>query len=222
MLTRRFVIPDIHGCARTFQSLMEDVIGLQPGEYLYLLGDFIDRGPRSAEVLDTIMGLAERGFRVNAMRGNHEQMLLDSRNSDTDFDLWITNGGRATLESLGINSSDGIPCRYLRFLDRLRYFIVLDDFVLVHACLNFENPDPFADSEAMLWARNCEVDGQRIGNRRVISGHTPVSRKAIENGLYSSRIMLDNGCVYKGRPGMGALAALELNSMSLFFQENID
>ncbi len=222
MPQRRFVIPDIHGCERTFRALLEDVIRPLPGEYLYLLGDYIDRGPRSGETLDMIMGLVEEGFRVNALRGNHEEMLLNSKNSAYDFDLWMMNGGQATLDSLGADSPDMIPCRYMRFLEKLRYFIILDDFVLVHACLNFENHDPFADRHAMLWGRRCEVDGSRIGNRRLISGHTPVPRETLEKSLNSSRIMLDNGCVYRGHPGLGALAALELNSMTLFYQENID
>ncbi len=219
---RRFVIPDIHGCGRTFRALLEEVIRPIPGDHLYFLGDYIDRGPRSGETLEMIMGLFEKGFRVNALRGNHEEMLLDSINSDFDLDLWLMNGGHATLESIGADSPDMLPTRYLKFLEKLHYFIILDDFVLVHACLNFENDDPFADRKAMLWSRHCTVDEARIGNRRLISGHTPVSREIIEKSLHSSRILLDNGCVFRGYPGLGALAALELNSMTLFFQENID
>ncbi len=222
MSKRRFVIGDIHGCGRTLRALLDDVIRLQPVDQLYLLGDYIDRGPRSAETLDTIMGLIEKGFKVNALRGNHEEMLLDSKNSAFDRDLWLMNGGHATLDSFGADCPDMIPPRYLRFLEKLRYYIILDDFILVHACLNFDTQDPFADRKAMLWSRNCTVDEARTGNRRLICGHTPVHREIVEESLRSSRILLDNGCVFRGFPGLGALAALELDSMTLYFQENID
>jgi serine/threonine protein phosphatase 1 len=76
----------------------------------------------------------------------------------------------------------------------------------------------------MLWTRSPYVDRQRIGGRRLICGHTPVPRSQLEASLDSSKIMLDNGCVFAGRPGpgMGNLAALELESMTVHYQENID
>jgi serine/threonine protein phosphatase 1 len=222
MPPRRFVIPDIHGCAATFRTLVEDVIRLTPEDHLYLLGDYIDRGPRSKELLDTILGLARDGYDVNALRGNHEEMLINSDNSLGDFRLWTLNGGDTTLYSFGVDYAGEIPNRYLQFLEKLPLFFILDDFILVHACLNFDNQDPFTDRESMLWARHCEVDISRTGNKRLVSGHTPVTRETLEKGLTSSRIMLDNGCVYKGHPGLGALAALDLDSMIVLFQENVD
>lgn len=222
MTPRRFVVPDIHGCARTFRTLLQDVIDLKREDSLYLLGDYIDRGPRAREVLDLILELRDKGYSVAALRGNHEEMLLNSGNSLTDFHLWTTNGGRATLDSFGVESAGDIPHRYLAFLKQLRYFIVLEDFVIVHACLNFDVPEPFADIEAMLWKRNCEVDTVRLGSKRLINGHVPVTREILLESLNTPRIMLDNGCVYKGQYGLGYLAALELNSMTVYFQENID
>ena len=67
-----------------------------------------------------------------------------------------------------------------------------------------------------------EVIKSRIGGRKVIGGHTPLDRQGIVQSLQADHIMLDNGCVYKGEPGLGSLCALELNSLSLLFQENID
>jgi serine/threonine protein phosphatase 1 len=74
----------------------------------------------------------------------------------------------------------------------------------------------------MLWTRSPFVDQQRIGGRRLICGHTPVTRSQLEASLKSDKIMLDNGCVFMDRPDMGNLAALELESMKLFLQPNID
>jgi serine/threonine protein phosphatase 1 len=222
MTPRRFVIPDIHGCDETFSTLLNDVIRLQPTDELYLLGDFIDRGPRSKGVLDSILRLRRDGFSVHALRGNHEEMLLRSNDSLSSFELWMTNGGKTTLNSFNVESAYEIPHHYRNFLVSLPNYIVLDDFILVHACMNFDIPDPFADPEAMLWARSCEVKRELLGGRRLVCGHTPVSRDAVRQSLATDRIMLDNGCVYKGNARLGSLAALELNSMSLYFQENIE
>jgi len=104
----------------------------------------------------------------------------------------------------------------------LPYFYSLDDFILVHAGLNFERDDPFDDREAMLWTRLREVDTKKTSGKKIISGHTPVSRETIKRSISTSHILLDNGCVYSGKAELGTLAALELNSLSLFFQKNIE
>jgi serine/threonine protein phosphatase 1 len=222
MPPRRFVIGDIHGCEKTFRALLHDVIRLQPTEESYLLGDLIDRGPRSKGVLDAILKLRRQGFAVRALCGNHEEMLLRSNESLSWLQLWMINGGHATLDSFNVVDSDEIPHGYRNYLLTLPYYIILEDFVLVHACLNFNIPEPFTDTETMLWNRSCEVRKELIGGRKLICGHTPVSRDILLKSLKSSRIMLDNGCVYKGFAGLGSLAALELNSMTVYFQENID
>ena len=74
---RRFAVPDIHGCNKTFQALL-DRIQLTTNDQLFLLGDYIDRGPDSVGVLDTILRLKEEGYSVFPLRGNHEQMLIES------------------------------------------------------------------------------------------------------------------------------------------------
>ena len=131
-------------------------------------------------------------------------------------------GGLATLLSFGVEGPGDIPQRYRLYLRSLPYFIALDDFIIVHAALNFHRDDPFADTEAMLWQRDCTVDPVRIGGRRLVSGHTPVTREQLEASLKGGRIMLDNGCVFPPKAGFGSLTALELNTLQLWYQENID
>lgn len=221
-LSRRFVVPDIHGCSRTLDRLLGEVIGLNRRDELYLLGDYIDRGPRSREVLDILRALDLKGYRVRPVRGNHEEMFLNGCRDRNLFRVWILNGGEATLESFGVEDPCEVPLPYRRFIEEMPCYRILPDFVLVHASLNFALPDPFADREAMLWSRSLEVHREAIGGRRLIGGHTPMTRSEIERGLATDRIVLDNGCVFADRPGMGSLVALELGSMTLFSQENID
>jgi serine/threonine protein phosphatase 1 len=149
-------------------------------------------------------------------------MCLHAWEGCFDLDLWTANGGQSTLESFQADGPGDIPHLYREFMGSLPLYIQLDDFIIVHAGLNFETPDPFDDSGAMLWTRSPRVDRQRIGGRRLICGHTPVTLGRLEASLNSSKIMLDNGCVFFGRPGMGSLAALELETMVIHRQECID
>lgn len=220
--TRRFVIPDIHGCARTFGALLER-IGLSRDDTLFLLGDYVDRGPRSREVIETIMRLQAEGYNVRPVRGNHEEMLATSCLNRELFYLWIINGGHTTLQSFGVEDACELPHDVLRFIRGLPYYIELDDAILVHAGLNFELLDPFSDTESMIWRRKSDYRPEPVGGRLLVCGHTPTRREVIEKSLDGPVIVLDNGCVYAGEGrGLGSLTCLELNAKSLVFQENID
>ena len=223
MTPRSFVIGDIHGCEATLRQLVLTQLRPTPADRIYLLGDLVDRGPASKGVLDFIFEMRAAGHSVAAVMGNHEEMLLQAAMDHRYLDLWQANGGLATLASFQADGPGDVPHRYRELLASLPRYILLDRFVIVHAGLNFTPPDPFEDTAAMLWTRSAFVDRRRIGDRRLVCGHTPVTCAQIVNSLDSDKIMLDNGCVYdEFRPDMGSLAALELESMSLYFQENID
>jgi len=187
-----------------------------------MVGDLIDRGPDSKGVLDFIFELRARGLTVDGVRGNHEEMCLHASDDHYNLSLWSANGGLATLESFQADGPGDIPHRYREFLASLPHYIMLADFIIVHAGLNFDPLCPFEDTSAMLWTRSPVVDRQRIGGRRLICGHTPVSRDRIKESLESDKIMLDNGCVFSGRPELGALVALQLENMTVHVQENCD
>lgn len=221
-MPRRFVIADIHGCALTFLCLIEEKLRLSEKDTLYLLGDLIDRGPRSREVIEGILSLQQRGFSLRILRGNHEEMLLNACADPGMVSAWLQNGGNATLHSFGVRSPGELSSAMLNLFATLPDHLLLRDFVLVHAGLNFDNDDPFQDREAMIWSRSYDVDPERLGGRRLICGHTPRSLAEIRASLGTSRIMLDNGCVYGPTGGLGNLVALELDTMILHLQENID
>ena len=86
---KRYVISDIHGCYNTFKRLVEEVIGLTKSDWLFLLGDYIDRGPSSKDVLDYILDLKESGYSLFPLRGNHEDDLLDYAKGELRFLLWL-------------------------------------------------------------------------------------------------------------------------------------
>jgi len=133
MPPRTFVIGDIHGCAATLRRLVDGTLRPFPDDRIYLLGDLIDRGPDSKGVLDFIFELRERGLSVSGVRGNHEEMFLQAGNGDYDLSLWNSNGGQTTLESFQADGPGDIPHRYRAFLGALPFYLLLDDFVIVHA-----------------------------------------------------------------------------------------
>jgi serine/threonine protein phosphatase 1 len=107
-------------------------------------------------------------------------------------------------------------------MQNLPYYYVLDNFVLTHAGLNFEIDNPFSDELSMLWIKDYTVDKAKIQNRRLIHGHVPYSLNDIKNQIQvGDAISLDNGCVYEQK-GRGNLIALELNTLELKVQANLD
>jgi serine/threonine protein phosphatase 1 len=222
MRPRHIVIPDIHGCALTFRRLLERGVRIQRSDTVFLLGDTIDRGPRSREVLETIIDYRAKGYDIRSIRGNHEEMLLNSCRDRSFFRMWMINGGQETLRSFGVEDACEIPLIYRQLLQEFPFYLEFGNFIMVHANLNFSIPDPFEDREAMLWSRNREVESRRIGGKRLVGGHTPVNMDEVKISLTTDKIMLDNGCVYVGDPGLGTLLALELETMVLYYQKNID
>jgi serine/threonine protein phosphatase 1 len=222
MTPRVFAIGDIHGCAKTFRKLLIEVIAVRPSDQVYCLGDYIDRGPDSKGVIDFIVDLREKGYRIHTVRGNHEQLMLASGDGDQNFDHWIRNGGDATLQSFGISSYDDFPLKYKVFFDATDIFIMWEKFIFVHAGMNFQIPNPFEDKVAMLWIRDSPVDYEKLGDRIIIHGHTPRSLSFILSQEMRGAINIDGGCVYKDRAQMGNLIAIDLTKMEFITVENID
>jgi len=227
MSNRSFVIGDIHGCARTFSRLL-DVIGLERTDTLYLLGDYIDRGPDSPGVIERILRLQSCGFDIRPVCGNHEKMLLLAIRSGgfEAHPAWFQESGVvATLENYGVSSPEQIPREHLDFMESLPLYRMTERFVFVHAGLDFSLEDPFspAGKKAMLWSRSEMAENEKVGGRRIVTGHTPRTLEVIVKSLTGHHLEIDNGCVYgTGSPGLGHLVALNLETGCLFVQENIE
>ena len=237
-MKKRWVIPDIHGCAKTLQTLIEELIRPSRWDELYFLGDYIDRGPDSKDVIDYIMALQKEKYNITALRGNHEQFVIDLyeaelnskfswfyRFADKKYRSWMDIGGRDTMLSFGISELRDIPLEYIDWMRSLPYYFQMEDFILVHAGLNFEAEDPFSDKETMLWTREYKIVPEKIGNRKIIHGHVPVNLELMDMAIKNKSLKfidLDNGPYIKDKSGFGNLVALELNSMETMIQDNRD
>jgi serine/threonine protein phosphatase 1 len=235
---KRWVIPDIHGCVKTLQTLIEELIRPDRFDELYFLGDYIDRGPDSKGVIDYIMALQKEKYNITPLRGNHEEFAIDlydaeinskfswfHKFADKKYRSWMEIGGRETLRSFGITELRYIQPEYIDWMKSLTYYVQMDDFILVHAGLNFEIDDPFADKETMIWTREYTIVPEKIGNRKIIHGHVPVNLELMDMAIKNKSLKfidLDNGPYIKEKSGFGNLVALELNSMEMMIQDNRD
>ncbi len=224
-----WAITDIHGCANTFAALLRR-ISFARQDTLFLLGDYIDRGPHSKQVLDMILELRAAGHHVECLLGNHDWVLLhalDEPDTEEAYNWKSRFGGKATLRSFGVASEQEIPAQYIDLLESMDYYREYKDVLLVHAGLNLRAANPLADREAMLWIRygDRRVNRDWLGDRIIVHGHTPRPRRKIQKQVeeFSKRpvISIDNGCVYQ-RHGMNHLCALELDTMELVFEQNVD
>lgn len=223
---KKYVISDIHGCSATFNALLKQ-IDLQLEDELYLLGDFIDRGPDAKGVIDIIFFLQEHGHKVYCLRGNHEQLMLDAIDGDRHQALiWLRNGGHETLDSFDPDATGEMEKKYLDFFYDLPYYFEVDQYILVHAGLNFLHPEPLSDYRSMMWIRNWyeQINEKWLDGRIIVHGHTPKTTTRIELMLSQIHqrpvIGIDGGCVYEN--GLHHLCAFELMSQELIFQKNIE
>ncbi len=210
---------------------MLDKIGLNKEDELFLLGDYIDRGPRSKDVLDKIIKLNEEGYNLTCLRGNHEQMMLEAPQSQEFAAIWLRNGGREVMQEFAADNFSDIPTFYYSFIDKLHYYFEKEDLLFVHAGFKIDpllNNSPFDFRQPMLWIRKWEEQPavfHWLRNRKVVHGHSPQTeneiRKRFDNFDNFPILNIDNGCAYD-RQGMAQLCCVELNKWELFFVKNID
>lgn len=227
----RYAIADPHGCARTLAALL-DQIQLSPSDELYLLGDYVNKGPDARGVFDLVLDLRKRAYQLTLLRGNHDQELLDAATAAEDDrkdvqERWQEKLEWAvTLDSFGIAAPHQLQPRYRKLLESTAFYVELPDYVLVHAGLNFAKPAKlWQDTDAMLCLRGYEVEAELLGGRPLLHGHTPTPLVEIRRTLRGTNLLemsLDAGCVYYKNATMGNLVALNLDSRELTVQPNVD
>lgn len=211
VVRRRFVVGDVHGCSRTLRKLVEDAIKPGPDDILYLLGDYIDRGPDSKGVLDYLMELFMGDYDLRPLRGNHEQLLLDAIDDPEAFTIWKGNGGYGTLQEFGVSHPRELPRRYLDFLNIMPLMHLLDDYVLVHAGLDFRKDSPISETSPrdLLWSRDYRVDPAKLGGEN--PRHRPQPDTIVCDSQFVARMPHQSGqwLFQQGRAGRGGAGGVE-------------
>jgi len=207
-----FAIGDVHGCAAELQMLL-DQLPITPQTTLVFLGDYVDRGPQSREVIDIVLGLYKR-CKVVALKGNHEQMFQAYLNDpgSTMAGNFIYNGGSATLASYQSAAGEVvIPQAHRSFLNQLKPFWIHDKWFFVHAGVPDMRHEEFLaigeDHPDLYWSRE-KVSGRfNPWPWQLVHGHTPT----LEVDVSPEAINLDTGCVYNRQ-----LSAMEFPSMRVY------
>lgn len=168
---RRFVIGDIHGCAKALRSLIE-VIAPQLDDELIFLGDYVDRGPNSRDCIEQLISLRQV-CRTVMLRGNHEIMMMGVTIGGLDPALWLAGGGVSTVSSYG-GSLAKVPAKHLEFFQSLRPYHETSESIFVHACYQPDVPLSQQDDMLLYWTHLTRpLPGPHISGKRVFVGHTP-------------------------------------------------
>jgi serine/threonine protein phosphatase 1 len=214
----RYVIGDIHGCAAELRRLVE-ALPLVRGDQLVFLGDYIDRGPDSNAVVSHLVSLQGLLPQVEVvfLRGNHEDMLLSYLGFGGQHgDMFLINGGKATLASYGLGPDEVtaeralsvIPADHLSFFRQLKNYHLMDSFLCVHAGIHPQKPLAEQTDEELLWIRNAFIYRSHSLPYTVLFGHTPQPTVLYD---LPYKVGLDTGLVYGNM-----LTCLEVDEKVLF------
>jgi serine/threonine protein phosphatase 1 len=174
-MTRILAIGDIHGCHRSFDSLLS-LVQPKRDDLLVTLGDYVDRGPRSSQVLDMLIDL-ERSHQLIPLRGNHETMMMAARNGMVDARRWMLSGGSETLDSYkGRNGKiaqlEDIPKKHWDFLcQRLRPYFETSDYIFVHGTLDPQLSMEKQTTTLLEWTGFSSLNSKHLSGKVVICGH---------------------------------------------------
>lgn len=192
-------VGDIHGHLGLLTQFLDWVEG--SGAHVVFLGDLIDRGPNDVEVLELVKSLIDSpsdfGLKqVDVLRGNHEQMMLDSQNSNEDLLLWIQNGAN-------MSQHDKIEL-HREWVEKLPFYKVIGDTLFVHAGIRPNVPMEQQDEDDLIWIRlpflNDTGDLSKVfpdgSVKRVVHGHSPINPGNPDIG--EDRIGIDSGAYFSG------------------------
>ncbi|WP_078551592.1 metallophosphoesterase [Bacillus alkalicellulosilyticus] len=214
MSERTLVISDIHGCIDEFNLLLKKVKYEPRVDKLVLLGDYLDYGIYSKEVVEKVMNLVEE-FGVVAIKGNHDQRFYDfihSKNKEVESKFFKHGGHNTLLNYAEEHQENGVLelerfkshvkkeySHHLQFLEKLPFYHEDDNYIYVHAGLNPYNKDWKKQSEHdFMYIREAFINYPTVTNKKVIFGHTKLIDIHGNADIWfgNDKIGIDGGCAY--------------------------
>jgi serine/threonine protein phosphatase 1 len=202
-----YIIGDIHGYFHRLANLFNKLTRLvKEADTIIFLGDYIDRGAHSYEVIDFLVQVSRTaGLNSVFLKGNHEDMFLTYLRGEDNAGAFMLNGGDATMRSYIAHRGEfELPKHHRDFFNNLSLYYEGDDFIAVHAGLNPGIDRIEAQEEYdLLWIREKFFRADKHWDKTVIFGHTPVSYISRGGSLYMDDerniIGIDSGVIF-GNP----------------------
>lgn len=212
---RIYAVGDIHGChdlmAEMHRQIMADIMKERPEDWrIVYLGDYVDRGPSSRQVLEFLSRSTEADPRIVTLAGNHDIGFLDFLEEPQAESLFANNGGETTALSYGVELKlypreallkshaalvEAVPKEHLRFLRGLRLSAAFGDLFFCHAGIRPGVPLEEQSAEDLVWIRQRFHFHLGLHPKLIIHGHTPVPVPEI----LPNRVNLDTGAFHTGR-----------------------
>jgi serine/threonine protein phosphatase 1 len=213
-----YAVGDVHGRLDLLKRMLERIeqdassAGAR-NPLVVLLGDYVDRGPDSAGVIEFLRSQAPENFELRFLKGNHEAAMLAFLEDPIAHRGWLAHGGLETMASYGVRplppmmASDDVigaaarrlrlalPGEHLDFLERLERYVVAGDYAFVHAGVDCGRPLDEQSDEELFWARKRFLADRRRFSHVVVHGHTPVEAPYCDD----RRICIDTGAYATGR-----------------------
>lgn len=213
--TRVYVVGDIHGRAdllrRMHQLILNDAAKVTPdvNKVVVYLGDYVDRGMHSKDVIDFLLNNQLNGFKPVYLKGNHEEQFLEFLDDASAGEGWLEIGGNATVHSYGVRIQksmspgflehlqsellNALPKSHLDFLSRLELTLEMGNYLLVHAGINPYEPLKRQTPEDLLWIRSEFLESESNYGVVIVHGHSVTdapevrdNRIGIDTGAYAS------------------------------------
>lgn len=222
-----YAIGDVHGCYDQLHILTDriedDSRDIAGRKLIVMLGDYVDRGPKSASVLDWLCAAPPTGFERIALAGNHEALMLEFVADPRPDSRWLQFGGLDTLISYGISPDSfsrarareravlldaTIPTEHLDLLRSLPGMLTLPTAVFVHAGIRPDIPLEAQRDDDLFWIREPFLGAEMPQDMLVVHGHTP----NVEPVVAGRRICVDTGAF-----ATGVLTAVRLDGVGMRF-----
>ncbi|THD60886.1 MAG: serine/threonine protein phosphatase [Bradyrhizobium sp.] len=196
-----YVIPDIHGRYDLLDQGLADIAAYSAGKagVIVTIGDYVDKGPQSKQVIDRLLPGAPEGWRLVTLKGNHDAMMAQALRDRSKMAWWIQKGGDTALRSYG-GDPDAVPQAHLAWLDGLRLMHVDSHRVYVHAGVDPEVPLDRQSEATLLWKRYPKGFSGGFGQFHVVHGHDNFPDGPL---LYEGRTNLDTQAWRTGRLVIG-------------------
>jgi len=184
---RIIVITDIHGEFEKFQSLLNKVAPTPEDEFIFL-GDYIDRGKNSKEVIDKVIEISKTNKTI-CLKGSHEYAYLHARKGEEYYKMLFWNyGGVQTAESYG--GFDEIYKTHGDFFDKLLPYYFTDKYLFIHAGIRPNVPFDEQDERDFYYIRWEFINSKHNLPQKIIFGHTDFKEVQIQ----PDKVCLDTGC----------------------------